>query len=92
MYNIVTNGLTIKEYNEIINTPNLTSVQLTLDGDMQTHDSRRMRKNGDGTYHIIKNSIKLLLDSNINVDLRINVDKDNIFKLPNLAHEIQHFF
>lgn len=92
MYNIVTNGLTIKEYNEIINTPNLTSVQLTLDGNMQTHDSRRMRKNGDGTYHIIKNSIKLLLDSNINVDLRINVDKDNIFKLPSLAHEIQQFF
>lgn len=91
-YDIVTNGITIKEYIDVINTLSLQSIQIALDGDKKIHDSRRISKNKIGTFDIIMDSIQLLVLHKVNVQLRINVDKDNIYNLPLLAEQLHDFF
>ena len=55
------------------------------------HDSRRISKNKIGTFDIIMDSIQLLVLHKVNVQLRINVDKDNIYNLPLLAEQLHDF-
>lgn len=91
-FDIITNGITIKNYIDIISVPNLKSVQITLDGDKSVHDRRRVRKDGYGTFDAIMESITLLLSNNINVQLRINIDSENIDSLIDLSNELKPLY
>ncbi|GAB6190216.1 radical SAM/SPASM domain Clo7bot peptide maturase [Marinitoga arctica] len=78
---IITNGTLIND--EIINSLklyNCKTVQITLDGSQTIHNKRRMYKNGNGTFEIIINNIKILNQKKDfpNPVIRINVDKKNI--------------
>lgn len=77
----ITNGSTInlyldliKEFKDIINT-----FSITIDGPQEIHDSRRIYKNGEGSYNDLVNSINLLKSENINVSIRVNMDLNNNF-------------
>lgn len=75
---IVTNGVLITE--EVIDTllnPYCYRIQLTMDGGREAHNTRRIRKDGSGTYDIILNTIKLLSHTDIYVDIRLNIDREN---------------
>ena len=53
-------------------------IQITVDGPPEIHDSRRVSKNGVGTFDVLLENInKLLKTEEIEVVLRINVDKSN---------------
>lgn len=91
-FEIITNGITIKDYIDIINVPNLKGVQLTLDGAKAVHDKRRMARNGEGTFDHIMEAIEVLLGLDIDVHLRINVDNENIECLPCLAYSLNDFY
>jgi len=53
--------------------------QITLDGPPETHNRRRMLKAGGGpTFHRILAGIKLLAAKEMDVGLRINVDRSNM--------------
>lgn len=53
-------------------------IQITLDGPPEVHDSRRVSKNGVFQFNkIIENINKLLQTKEIDVVIRINVDKNN---------------
>lgn len=53
-------------------------IQITVDGPPEIHDKRRVNKKGETTFPIILENInKLLATNNIEVVLRINVDKTN---------------
>jgi uncharacterized protein len=54
---------------------------ITVDGDRSTHDIRRPFKNGSGTYDRIIRSIKELTENGYTVEIRINVDKENLEKI-----------
>lgn len=57
----------------------ISSVQITVDGMKQVHELRRPMISGDESFeHIIENMIAINHNSNAEVHLRINVDKDNI--------------
>lgn len=64
---------------------------MTLDGVASTHDTRRMHKSGKGTYHEIMENLKLCkLYYHGQVDLRINVDKNNITEVDKLVEKLKN--
>ncbi|WP_430515195.1 radical SAM protein [Pyrococcus woesei] len=85
----VTNGTLINEdIVDAINNYNVYSMQITLDGPKEIHDKRRIKSNGEGTFDQIIENIKLLnrriANKNFHLALRINVDKTNYKKIPEL--------
>lgn len=52
--------------------------QITLDGGKPDHDKTRFGKNGEGSFNTIVKNIKLLLQSGINVLVRVNYTAANI--------------
>lgn len=53
----------------------LVSVEMTLEGDKEYHDTIRFYKKGGGTYEDIMNAVQLLIEKNIHVALRINASE-----------------
>jgi len=57
----------------------INSVQITLDGPENMHNTRRILKNSsEGTFNVILSNIKKLKENNIAVMIRMNVDKINM--------------
>lgn len=57
----------------------IASVQITVDGMKTIHESRRPMINGEDSFEcIVKNMMDIDHNTNTEVHLRINVDKDNI--------------
>ena len=74
---IITNGYLLTEAvcDKLIEL-GVTDVQITLDGDAKTHNSRRPLVNGGNTYDtIIENLDKI--HGKIGIAIRINIDKEN---------------
>ena len=91
---IITNGtLFTKEMIKKLNSYSIKSVQITLDGRQSQHDTKRFFANGKGTYTKIFENINLLLHlSNINVLIKVNLDKTNVESYYDLQNEIQKSF
>lgn len=87
---IITNGSHVENYINIFkrfeNT--IDSVQITIDGIKLIHDSRRVYKNGKGTFDDIVNGLDLLLNTKIRqINLRVNINQYNI----NYLKELEDF-
>lgn len=77
---MITNGYLLNE--EVIDSLQLldiSSIQITIDGLAERHNSRRGLKSGGATYDRILQNIKLLCEKqpNIKVGIRVNVDRSN---------------
>ena len=79
---IVTNGYTLASYVDLLKTASIREIQVTLDGTQEVHDGRRYLKGKQPTFDKIIEGIDACLAANININLRMVVDKEN---LPNLA-------
>ncbi|WP_332461410.1 radical SAM/SPASM domain-containing protein [Paenibacillus tianjinensis] len=93
---IVTNGYLINdEVIEHFKKYKIDGAQITMDGPPEIHNSRRRLKGSDkDTFFVILNNIKKLLENDINVSIRINVDKTNVANVEELldilvAHNLQ---
>lgn len=76
---MTTNGyLLSSEVLDELKNYNIRRLQITVDGDQEHHDKRRMLANGDGTYNVIMQNINNAVDRNINILLRVNVDETNV--------------
>lgn len=76
---IVTNGyLLTKENLQLLNDLKVTSLQITLDGNEETHDKRRPFVDGSGTFKTIIENLIANKDLLPHVALRINIDKSNV--------------
>lgn len=76
---IITNGSLI-DHNVISNMLKfkIKGVQITLDGPPEIHDKRRINKKGESTFEtIIENINALLATGEIEIAIRINIDKSN---------------
>ena len=83
---MITNGYLIDE-NMVQRLKNLSlkAVQITLDGPPEIHNKRRIFKRGHvDTFTKIITAIKLLIENNIDVVIRVNIDKINYPYLPHL--------
>ena len=56
----------------------ITDIQITIDGERETHDSRRMFRNDRGTFDVIVNNLKYFIDSGVTVSVRVNIDRRNM--------------
>ncbi|MDO5568732.1 MAG: radical SAM protein [bacterium] len=84
---IVSNGVDLNYYIELFNEykDTLKHIQITVDGVKDIHDKRRIFHDGRGSFDLIMNNIKLSLQNNIQIVLRVNVDSTNINELSDLA-------
>lgn len=87
---VITNGyLLTKELIDKLQKSHINHLQITLDGNKNIHDNRRMLKDGTGTYDTIYENLKSLKDSPITVTIRINIDKQNINNFEQLEKDIE---
>ncbi len=94
-HSIVTNGTLLdSKHWDIFKEYPLTNIQITLDGKKETHDKRRIRHDGTGTYDIIMNNILKFVDEfpNVQMSVRVNIDKENFNEfMPVYNHVISMF-
>ncbi|WP_304423916.1 radical SAM/SPASM domain-containing protein [Paramuribaculum intestinale] len=77
---IISNGYLVNEdVAKRISHLHITSMQITLDGLKERHDSRRCLKNGGATFDRIISSMKLLREfaPDMRIGIRVNIDHEN---------------
>lgn len=82
---VVTNGYTLESYMPLLERAHIRELQITLDGPPEVHDRRRVLRSGRGTFEQIARGVDLALERGLPVNLRINLDRDNLPSLPALA-------
>jgi len=92
---IVTNGylLTEEKINDL-KRHSCNSIQITLDGPETVHNQRRNLKNGSETFQQIINNMHAILSADFlkSIDLRINIDRENISSIEELIHYLASEF
>lgn len=76
-YNAITNGVSVCDYFAIFDDYQPESIQITLDGTKEKHNSRRVFPNHAGTFDEIVQSIHRLIEKKIKTYIRFNLDSDN---------------
>ena len=76
-YNVTTNGYYLEEFFDVLSRINISSIMVTLDGEEDTHNSRRYLANGKPTFHKIIVGIEKYLENNIPICIRMNLDSSN---------------
>jgi len=68
--------------------------QITLDGPAETHDRSRPRRDGGGSFDVILDNLRALRrrDEPFLVDLRLNFDRSNHTRMPELLRRIEEDF
>ena len=84
----VTNGTELPAYEDLLGPSQIGMVQITLDGSATEHDRRRVHVDGAGSFAEIARGIDCCLDRDVEVSIRLNVDRLNISTVPVLADEI----
>lgn len=76
---MITNGYLINQ--DVIDNMKkykISGCQITIDGPPEIHNKRRILKNSGETFDKIINNVKLLVQNDCNVGIRINIDKTNV--------------
>ena len=83
---MITNGyLVTEDVIEHLKECEIKGMQITIDGPADIHDSRRVLKgNGRGSFEVIMENVRALIKAGIHPDIRVNVDKTNKDRLPEL--------
>lgn len=85
----VTNGTELEAYEDLLGPSRLAALQVTLDGPPEEHDQRRIYADGSGSFARIADNISLALARGTEVNIRLNLDRNNIALVPALAAEIE---
>ena len=82
---IVTNASLLENSDvELFKRYKINGAQITIDGPKEIHDSRRRAVSGQSTFDKLIDRVNLLLNENLSVIVRINVDKENISRVDEL--------
>lgn len=84
----VTNATDLHVYQDLLGPTGISFLQITLDGPAREHDKRRIYADGSGSFERIARNITMALDCGVQVNVRMNIDRNNIHQLPELASEI----
>lgn len=77
--NMISNGYLFKnDDDEFFKETNISAIQITLDGDEVTHNTRRPLVGGRPTYNQIIDNLKNMIKPNCKITIRINVDRTNM--------------
>lgn len=83
--NAISNGTDLDAYQDLLGPGNINSLQITLDGIPEEHDSRRVYADGRGSFERIARNITMALDLDTRINVRLNIDRNNVEQLPRLA-------
>ena len=99
---VVTNGLEADHFIPLLAQNDITSLQITVDGIQDVHDTRRKKRDGTGTFHKIVSNIDLLADSGLQTYIKVVFDHSTVKTLPALMtfftekgwdnHKFVHYF
>lgn len=67
-------------------------IQITLAGNKETHNKKRMYENRTGTYDDIMKTITMLEQGGIDYGIRVDVDKENIDTLGEMMDDLRKRF
>lgn len=86
-----TNGILIdqKTIEVLVQSKAAVGFQITLDGDKEHHDRTRFLPGDIGTYNTILDNVRILLNNQIDVLLRINYTADNFQSLPSILDDFK---
>ncbi|PAJ75928.1 hypothetical protein CJF42_02590 [Pseudoalteromonas sp. NBT06-2] len=84
----ISNGTDLQHYKDLLGPEGISEIQITFDGTPKEHDKRRIYPDGTGSFELISQNIQLALDLGVKIIGRINVDKNNLTDLPELADVI----
>ncbi|OGR15142.1 MAG: hypothetical protein A2341_21520 [Deltaproteobacteria bacterium RIFOXYB12_FULL_58_9] len=87
---VVTNGYHLKSYLPVLTTAHIREIQITLDGVAKTHDARRPLHGGGRTFDRVVAAVNACLNAELNVNLRVVLDRNNLNGLVDLAAFAQH--
>ncbi len=82
---VITNGIDLPYYCNMLSNYGVEIVEVTIDGPKEIHDQRRTFRDGRGSFDRVVKGIDTALAKKIHTVVRVNVDKQNIEYLPNLA-------
>lgn len=74
----VTNGYDLEYYKDLLAKDKIRRIQITIDGTEKLHDKRRFLYNGQKTFNKIIQNIDSVIDKDIQIHLRSNIDKINL--------------
>lgn len=87
---LVTNGYKLSPDNiQVLLACGVTKAQITIDGPEHIHDTRRIVKNGKGSYQKIINNVTEAVDKGMNLNIRINIDQSNFNEIELLLNDFQ---
>ena len=90
---IITNGYEIDDdFMDNLKDQNVKFVQVTLDGLEKTHNERRNTFPATNSFETIVNNIEKLVERNIEVVVRINIDQDNKDEIEPLLEHLHKRF
>ena len=85
---ITTNGYYLEDFFYFLNSRRIVQVMVTLDGEEDTHNSRRYLTNGGPTFHKIISGVRLCLENAIDVCIRMNVNDSNLAEAKELRERL----
>jgi uncharacterized protein len=86
----VTNATELDAYEDLLDPKNgIAALQVTLDGPPKEHDRRRIYADGSGSFDRIAKNLTMALDKGVFVSVRMNIDRNNISQIPELAEVFQ---
>lgn len=86
-FSAITNGTDLDAYRDLLGPGKLASLQITIDGPPREHDRRRIYADGSGSFERIATNVTMALELGVYISLRMNIDRQNIHGLPELAAE-----
>lgn len=84
-----TNGTELDAYLDLLGPDGIDTLQITLDGTPEEHDKRRIYADGSGSFARIARNIRAALERGTAIQVRVNVDRNNIAMLPAIARIAQ---
>lgn len=85
----ITNATELDAYQDLLGPEKIGRLQITLDGPPAEHDTRRIYPDGSGSFERIAANLEMALARDVSVNIRLNIDRDNIARLPALADEFE---
>ncbi|QFJ54873.1 radical SAM/SPASM domain-containing protein [Pseudobutyrivibrio xylanivorans] len=86
---VVTNGYLLDEAKaRELYELGVKTMQITVDGNKASHDSRRVLVNGQGTYDRVLSGVESASRNGIKVILRMNINKDNLNNQTQILEDI----
>lgn len=80
----ITNGYTLEHYEDLLGPDKIATLQITMDGPAEIHNRYRILKNGGKTFDTIVRNITLALEKGVVVNLRCNIDDNNVGRIDEL--------